>query len=325
MKAIVINENGGPGVMKLQDMEMPQPGAGEARIAVEYAGVNFIDVYQRIGLYKGALPRTLGMEGVGRVDAVGPGVTEVHAGDRVGWAMQTGGYAEHVVIRSSSLVTVPPAVESRSAAAAMLQGMTAHYLATSTYPLSHKDTALVHAAAGGTGRLLVQIAHLRGARVIGTASTEAKARLAREAGADEVILYTSNDFQLEARRLTDGRGVDVVYDSVGQATFEKSLGSLRPRGTLVLFGQSSGAVPPFDPLILNQKGSLFLTRPTLGHYIADREELLMRARDVFEWITSGAIAVRVDKVFPLAEASRAHEYLEARLTTGKVLLAVAGS
>jgi NADPH2:quinone reductase len=278
-----------------------------------------------MGLYKGGLPKTLGAEGVGKVDAVGPGVTEVKVGDRVGWAMQTGAYAEHVVLRSGTLVLVPPAVESQAAAAAMLQGMTAHYLATSTYPLGPADTALIHAAAGGTGRLLVQVARLRGARVIGTASTEEKAQLAREAGAEQVILYTSSDFEQEARRLTAGRGVDVVYDSVGQATFDRSLGSLRPRGTLVLFGQSSGAVPPFDPQILNQKGSLFLTRPSLGHYIATRDELLKRAHDVFDWIVSGAVKVRVDKVFPLAEAARAHEYLEARLTTGKVLLAVAGS
>jgi NADPH2:quinone reductase len=325
MKAIVINENGGPGVLKLRDIEVPQPGAGEARIAVEYAGVNFIDVYQRLGLYKGVLPRTLGTEGVGRVDAVGPEVTEVRAGDRVAWAMQTAGYAEYAIIRSSMLVPVPPAVESRIAAAAMVQGMTAHYLATSTYPLAASDTALIHAAAGGTGRLLVQVARMRGARVIGTASTEAKARLAREAGAEAVILYTESDFQQEAKRLTGGRGVDVVYDSVGQATFEKSLGSLRPRGTMVLFGQSSGPVPPFDPQVLNQRGSLYLTRPSLGYYMATRDELLQRAHDVFAWIASGALAVRVDKVFPLADAAKAHEYLEARLTTGKVLLAVAGS
>jgi NADPH:quinone reductase len=322
MKAVVIRENGGPGVLELTEMAVPEPGPGEARVAVEYAGVNFIDVYHRTGLYRGELPRTLGAEGAGRVDSLGPGVTGLTVGDRVAWAMQTGAYAQMAILKASSLVPIPAGVESRSAAAVMLQGMTAHYLATSTFPLGPSDTALVHAAAGGTGRLLVQVARLRGARVIGTASTEAKAKLAREAGAGDVILYTSSDFEVEARRLTGGRGVDVVFDSVGRTTFEKSLGVLRPRGTLVLFGQSSGAVPAFDPQILNQRGSLFLTRPTLGHYIATREELLMRSSEVMRWVADGKIAVRIDKIFPLGDAARAHEYLEARLTTGKVLLQI---
>lgn len=323
MKAIVINENGGPGVLRLQEVAVPEPGQGEARVAVEYAGVNFIDVYQRSGLYRGELPRTLGAEGVGRVDAVGPGTPGLKPGDRVAWAMQTGSYAQMVVLKAGALVPVPAEVESRLAAAVMLQGMTAHYLATSTYPLHPSDTALVHAAGGGTGGLLVQVARLRGARVIGTTSTEAKAKLAREAGASDVILYTSSDFEAEARRLTGGRGVDVVYDSVGKATFEKSLGALRPRGTLVLFGQSSGPVPAFDLQVLNQKGSLYVTRPSLGHYVATREELLARATEVFRWVAEGKLVVRVDKIFPLADAARAHEYLEARLTMGKVLLQVA--
>jgi len=320
MKAIVIRENGGSEVLRYEDVTLAEPGPGEVRVAVEYAGVNFIDIYQRKGLYKGQLPRTLGVEGAGRIVAVGPGVSETKPGDRVGWAMQDASYAKEIIIRSSVLVPIPDEVDLRIAAAVLLQGMTAQYLATSTYPLGGADTALVHAAAGGTGRLLVQIARIRGATVIGTASTEEKARLALEAGARDVIRYTQTDFEIETRRLTGGRGVDVVYDSVGQATFEKSLGCLRPRGMMVLFGQSSGPVPPQDLQILNRKGSLYVTRPTLGHYIADRTELLERARDVFRWIAEGALAVRVDKVFPLADAAKAHDYLESRLTTGKVLL-----
>jgi NADPH2:quinone reductase len=320
MKAVLMRETGAPEVLRVVEMDTPAPGPGEARVRLDFAGVNFIDIYGRKGLYKGQLPRVLGDEGAGVVDAVGPGVTEVKVGDRVAYAGQPGSYAEYAVVRSAYLVHVPEGLETRQAAAAMLQGMTAHYLATSTFPLARGNTALVHAAGGGTGRLLTQVARLRGARVIGTASTEEKAELARTAGASEVILYTKVDFESEVRRLTNGRGVDVVYDSVGQATFEKSLGSLRPRGMLVLFGQSSGPVAPFDPLILSRKGSLFLTRPTLANYISDRQELLQRSGDVLGWINRKEIELRIDKVFGLSDAARAHTYLEGRLSTGKVLL-----
>lgn len=322
MKAVVMRENGGPDVLRLEEVEMPAPGPGEARVRLEFAGVNFIDIYGRKGLNKGQLPRILGDEGAGVVDAVGPGVTEVKTGDRVAYAMQGGSYAEYAIVRSAFLVHIPEGLELRQAAAAMLQGMTAHYLALTTYPLSAADTALIHAAGGGTGRLLTQVARLRGARVIGTASTEEKAELARTAGASDVILYAKTDFETETRRLTGGRGVDVVYDSVGQTTFEKSLGCLRPRGMMVLFGQSSGPVSPFDPLLLNRKGSLFLTRPSLASYVSDRGELLQRSRDVLGWIARKEIELRIDKVFRLADAPNAHKYLESRMSTGKVLLQV---
>ncbi len=322
MKAVLMRENGGPDVLRLEDVETPGPGPAEARVRLEFAGVNFIDIYGRKGLNKGQIPRILGDEGAGVVDAVGPGVTEVKKGDRVAWAMQSGSYAEYAIVRSAFLVHIPEGLETRQAAAAMLQGMTAHYLAVSTYPLSAADTALIHAAGGGTGRLLTQVARLRGARVIGTASTEEKAELARTAGASDVILYTKTDFETETRRLTGGRGVDVVYDSVGQTTFEKSLGCLRPRGMMVLFGQSSGPVAPFDPQLLNRKGSLFLTRPTLANYVSDRGELLQRSRDVLGWIARKEVELRIDKVFRLADAPNAHKYLESRMSTGKVLLQV---
>jgi NADPH2:quinone reductase len=322
MKAVIMAHTGGPEVLGLGEMPRPEPGQGEARVKIEYAGVNFIDVYGRKGLYSGVLPRVLGDEAAGVVDSVGQGVTEVKPGDRVVYAMQTGSYAQYAVVHAWRLVPIPAAVSARDAAAVLLQGMTAHYLATSTYPLGAADTALVHAAAGGTGRLLVQVAKRRGARVIGTVSTAEKEKIAREGGADEVIRYTETEFDVEARRLTNGRGVDVVYDSVGRATFERSLGSLRPRGYMVLFGQSSGPVPPFDPQVLNRKGSLYLTRPMLGHYIPNRDELLKRAEEVLNWMSSGSLDVRVDKVFPLADAGRAHEYLEGRHTMGKVLLEV---
>ena len=322
MKAVVMHENGGPDVLKIEEAPVPQPGPGEARVKIEYAGVNFIDVYGRKGLSKGQLPRILGDEAAGTVDAVGPAVADVKPGDRVAYAMQSGSYAEYSVVRSSMLVRIPDALQTRQAAAAMLQGMTAHYLATSTFALEPVHTALIHAAGGGTGRLLVQVARLRGARVIGTASTEQKADLARKAGAEAVIDYSKQDFETEARRLTGGRGVDVVYDSVGQATFEKSLGCLRPRGMMVLFGQSSGPVLPFDPLLLNRKGSLFLTRPSLGHYVSDRDELLRRSGDILGWIAEGKLELRIDKIFALADAAGAHKYLEGRMTTGKVLLKV---
>lgn len=320
MKAVLMRENGGPEVLRLEEVETPRPGPGEALVRLEFAGVNFIDVYGRKGQYKGQLPRILGDEGAGVVEAVGPGVTEVRPGDRVAYAMPSGSYAQYAVVKSAYLVQVPRDVETRLAAAAMLQGMTAHYLAISTYPVSARDVALVHAAGSGTGRLLTQVARLRGARVIGTASNEEKADLARKAGAGDVILYTKTDFEAEARRITGGRGVDVVYDSVGQATFDMSLGCLRPRGMMVLFGQSSGPVPPLDPQVLNRKGSLFLTRPTLANYISDPHELRQRSADLMGWISRREIELRIDTVFPLAEAAKAHRHLEGRLSTGKVLL-----
>jgi NADPH2:quinone reductase len=320
MKAIVVHETGGPEVMRLEEVPVPEPKAGEVRLKVEAVGVNFVDVYRRVGLYPIPLPSTPGSEAAGVVDALGPDVAELKVGDRVASAALPSAYAEYAVAPAQVLVPLPDDVETRTGAAVMLQGMTAHYLAYSTFPLKPRDVALVHAAAGGVGQLLVQIAKRRGARVIGTVSTEEKARLAREAGADEVIYYTQQDFAAEARRLTDGRGVDVVYDSVGQTTYEKSLDALRPRGYLVLYGQSSGPVPPFNLQTLNAKGSLYVTRPTLVHYTATRAELLARAQDLFSWIAAGALKVRVDQTFPLAEAPAAHRYLEGRQTRGKVLL-----
>jgi NADPH2:quinone reductase len=290
------------------------------RVRVEAAGVNFIDVYHRTGLYKVAMPETLGREGAGTVEALGPDVDDFSPGDRVAWAMVPGSYAEKVLIPAASLVKIPDGVPVRVAAAAMLQGMTAHYLGCSTYPLKAGDTCLVHAAAGGVGLLLTQIAKMRGARVLGTVSTAEKAALSKKAGADETIDYAKQDFEAEVKRLTSGRGVEVVYDSVGKTTFEKSLGSLALRGMLALFGQSSGPVPPLDPQVLSQRGSLYLTRPTLGHYIATRKELLWRAGDVLGWIRDKRLTVRIDREFPLAEAAAAHRALESRGTSGKVLL-----
>jgi NADPH2:quinone reductase len=322
MKAVRIHANGGTDVLVMEEVPLGEPGPGMARVKIQYAGVNFIDAYVRAGLNPGPLPRTLGEEAAGVVEAVGPEVSDVQVGDRVAYAMQSGGYAEYALVKAAFLVKIPDGVETKTAAALMLQGMTAHYLASSTYQLGPSDTALVHAAAGGTGRLLVQVARLRGARVIGTVSTEEKERLAREAGAGDVIRYTEKEFDAETHRLTGGRGVDVVYDSVGKATFERSLLSLRPRGMMVLFGQSSGPVPPLDPQILNRGGSLFLTRPSLGWYIADRTELLRRAGDLFAWMAAGRLAVSIDRIFPLAEAAGAHRYLENRQTRGKVLLEI---
>lgn len=320
MKAVRIHETGGPEVLRYEEVPLPEPGEGQARVRIEAAGVNFIEVYQRAGLYPRERPAAMGLEGAGTVEAVGPGVTELRVGERVAWAMGQGADAEAAVVDAAVLVPIPDGVETKTAAAVMLQGMTAHYLSHSTYPLKEGETALVHAAAGGVGQLLTQIAKKRGARVIGTVSTEEKERLAREAGADEIIRYDRVDVAAEARRLTGGEGVHVVYDSVGRATFAGSLDALRPRGMLALFGQSSGPVPPFDPQVLNQKGSLFLTRPTLFAYAATREELLWRAGDLFRWIAAGELKVRIDKTFPLAEAAEAHRYLEARQTKGKVLL-----
>jgi NADPH2:quinone reductase len=319
MRAIQVTERGGPEVLRLVELPDPTPGRGQARVRVAAAGVNFIDIYQRSGLYQVPLPFVLGQEGAGTVDAVGEGVTSVAVGNRVAWQGVLGSYATSVVVPADRLVKVPDGLDLDVAAAAMLQGLTAHYLATSTYPLRAGDTCLIHAAAGGTGLLLCQIARLRGARVIGTTSTEAKAELARAHGADEVILYTKEDFSAAARRITGGNGVQVVYDSVGRTTFDGSLAALARRGMLVLFGQSSGAVPPFDPQRLNQGGSLYLTRPSLAHYTIG-EELRQRASELFAWITAGKVRVRIHRVYPLAEAAQAHRDLESRATTGKLLL-----
>jgi NADPH:quinone reductase len=320
MEAIQIKETGGPEKMELVDLPTPVAGPGQVLVKISASGVNFIDVYFRIGLYKADLPAQLGSEGAGTVESVGPGVTELVPGDRVAYAMARGSYAEYAAVPAAQVVKIPPAVDFQTAAAAMLQGMTAHYLTHSTFALKAGDTCLIHAAAGGVGLLLVQMARRAGARVFGTVSTEAKSQLARQAGADEIILYTHRDFEAEVKRLTGGRGVDVVYDSVGATTFAKSLNCLRPRGMLALFGQSSGAVPPFDPNILNGKGSLFLTRPSLAHYVLTREELLWRASDVMGWVASGEMKIRVDRAYPLAAAGQAHRDLEGRHTAGKVLL-----
>lgn len=320
MHAIRIHATGGPEALRYEELPQPRPGAGQVLVRVAAAGVNYIDTYHRSGLYPLALPATLGQEGAGTVEALGPEVTSLALGDRVAWTGVPGSYAEYVLAPADRLVIVPQALTLEQAAAAMLQGMTAHYLACTTYPLQPGQSCLVHAAAGGVGLLLVQIAKLRGARVIGTVSTSAKAELAREAGADHVIRYTEEDFEAEVKRLTDGAGVQVVYDSVGRATFEKSLNCLARRGMLVLFGQSSGPVAPFDPQILNQKGSLFLTRPSLAHYIATRQELLARAGDVLGWIAGGQLKLRIHATYPLSRAADAHRDLESRATSGKLLL-----
>ena len=320
MKTIHVKEPGGAEKMLLEDVPTPSPGPKQALIRMAAIGVNFIDVYFRKGLYKADLPIVLGNEGAGTVEAVGPGITQVVAGDRVAWAMQRGSYAEYALVPEAMLVKIPSGVDFQTAAAAMLQGMTAHYLTHSTYQLQPGKTCVVHAAAGGTGSLIVQMAKMLGARVLGTVSTEEKAKIARQAGADETILYTQQDFEAEVKRLTGGAGVEVVYDSVGQSTFEKSLNSLKPRGLLALFGQSSGPVPPFDPNILNGKGSLFLTRPSLAHHLLTREELLWRANDVLNWIATGKLKIRIDRTYPLANAAAAHRDLEGRHTAGKLLL-----
>jgi NADPH2:quinone reductase len=320
VKAIRVNANGGPEVLKFEDVPDPKPGPGQAVVRVEAAGVNFIDVYQRMGLYKIPLPFTLGQEGAGIVEAVGDGVTAVKPGDRVAWTSVLGSYAQRAVVPADRVVPLPPHLTTKQGAAIMLQGMTAHYLATSTFPLKPGDTCIVHAGAGGVGLLLTQIAKLRGARVMTTVSTPEKAALSREAGADEVVQYTTDDFEAAAKKATGGKGVQVVYDSVGKTTFEKSLSSLAPRGLLALFGQSSGPVAPFDPQILAQKGSLFLTRPTLVNYIAGNDELRQRAADLFDWINKGTLKLRMEHEFPLKDTAEAHKALEGRKTTGKVLL-----
>jgi NADPH2:quinone reductase len=320
MKAIRINAAGGPEAMRLDEVPQPAPRAGEALVKVDAAGLNYIDVYFRSGQYKAEYPLTLGLEAGGTVTAVGPNVGEVKVGDKVAYTGVPGAYADYAVVPAARLVVLPAGVSTKQGAAAMLQGMTAHYLALSTYPLKKGDTCLVHAAAGGVGLLLCQIARMRGARVIGTVSTDEKAKLAREAGADEVIIYTRQDFEAEVKRLTNNQGVQVVYDAVGKTTWEKSLNSLAPRGTMALYGQSSGPIGTIDPGILNTKGSLFLTRPSLNHHIASRQELTQRAGDVLGWIASGALKLRMEFEFPLKDAAAAHRALEGRQTTGKVLL-----
>ena len=320
MKAVRVHEHGGPEVLRVEEVPVPEPGPGTVLVKLAAAGVNFIDTYQRSGLYPMSLPFTMGNEGAGTVAAVGPAVADFAVGDRVAYTNVLGAYAEYAVVPAERLIRVPEQVDLKTAAAVMLQGCTAHYLTHSTYPLRQGETCLVHAAAGGVGLLLVQMAKMRGARVIGTTSTEEKATLARAAGADEIVLYTQRDFAEEVRRLTDGRGVQVVYDSVGRATFEKSLDCLAPRGYMVLFGQSSGPVPPIDPQILNRKGSLFLTRPSLAHYTLTRQEYEARANDVLGWVRSGQLKVRIGAEFPLAAAAEALRQLEGRKTTGKVLL-----
>jgi NADPH2:quinone reductase len=320
MKAIRVHTPGGVDALRYEDVATPTPKAGEALVKIEAIGVNFIDIYIRSGLYKNPLPLTLGQEGAGVVEAVGPNVTEIEVGDRVAYSGMSGSYAEYAVVPAARLVKIPDGLNAKDAAAAMLQGMTAHYLAHTTYPLKSGDTALVHAAAGGVGLLLVQMAKRCGARVFGTVSTEDKAKLAKEAGADEVILYTQQDFEAEVKRLTDGTGVQVVYDSVAKTTFEKSLNSLAPRGYMVLYGNSSGPVPPFDLAQLGAKGSLFITRPSLAHYTLTREELLQRSSDVLGWIRAGQIKLRIDQTFPLKDAAEAHRRLEGRLSIGKLLL-----
>lgn len=320
MKAVRIHAFGGPEVMQYEDIPTPEPGAGQVLVKLAAAGLNFIDVYQRTGLYPNPLPYTLGLEGSGTVAAVGSNVTGLQEGDPVAYTGIAGSYADYVVAPAERLVRMPDGLDVKMGAAVMLQGMTAHYLAYTTYPLKAGDTCLIHAAAGGVGLLLVQMAKQCGARVIGTVSTEAKAALAREAGADEIILYTQQDFETEVKRLTDGKGVQVVYDSVAKDTFDKGLNCLAPLGYMVLYGQSSGPIPPFDPAILNAKGSLFLTRPSLFHYTADRASLEQRAGDVLIWVASGKLKVRTEYTFPLAQTAEAHRRLEGRKTTGKVLL-----
>jgi len=320
MKAIQVNQVGGPEVLQLADLPLPQPKPNEAIVKISASGINFIDVYRRQGRYKVPLPFVPGQEGAGIVTLVGTDVKSVKAGDRVAWAGIVGSYAEYEAVPGDRLVPIPPAISEQQAAAAMLQGMTAHYLTHDTFPLKVGDSALIHAAAGGVGLLLVQMAHDLGARVIGTVSTEEKARLARDAGADEIVFYTRQDFETETRRLTNGRGVDVVYDGVGKTTFEKGLNVLRPRGYMVLFGGSSGPVPPFDLAQLSTKGSLYVTRPGLVDYIASTKELRARAESVFDMIAAGKLKLRIERTYPLADAQQAHRDLEGRHTTGKLLL-----
>lgn len=318
--AIRIQSQGGPEVLRYEEVQVGNPGPGEARVRHTAIGVNYLDTYHRSGIYPLTMPSGIGTEAAGVVEAVGEDVTDVKKGDRVAYAMVPGSYAEYAIVPAWRLAPVPAAIDTKSAAAIMLQGMTAHYLTHSTYALKNGETALIHAAAGGVGLLLVQIAKMIGAKVIGTVSTEQKAKLAKQAGADEAILYSHTDFLTEVKKLTGGKGVHVVYDSVGATTFEKSLDCLRPRGYLVLFGQSSGPVPPFEPGKLATKGSLFLTRPSLAHYTLNRTELLQRSGDLFNWIAAGKLKLRVENVYSMTEAAEAHRQLEGRKTTGKVVL-----
>jgi NADPH:quinone reductase len=320
VKAVRVHAPGGPEALRYEDVPDPVPGRGQALVQVEAAGLNYIDIYYRTGLYRSELPFTLGQEGAGTVVALGSEVAEVAVGQTVAWTGVQGAYAERALVPAGRLFVLPPGLSAAQGAAMMLQGMTAHYLVSSTYPLKPGDTCLVHAAAGGVGLLLCQMARRRGARVLGTVSTEDKASLARQAGAHEVIRYTEADFEAEVKRLTEGRGVQVVYDSVGRTTFEKGLACLAPRGMMVLFGQSSGPVGPFDPQVLNTRGSLFLTRPSLGAYIATRDELLQRAGEIASWILAGELRLRIEREIPLGEAAEAHRLLEGRKTTGKVVL-----
>jgi NADPH2:quinone reductase len=320
MKAIRIHAPGGPEALTFDDVPEPTPGAGQVLVKLAAAGVNFIDVYFRTGMYKAPLPLTLGLEGAGVVTAVGTGVTDVKVGDTGAWTGVPGSYAQMAVVPADRIVKLPPGVDPKVGAAAMLQGLTAHYLVRSSYPLKKGDTCLVHAAAGGMGLLLCQMGKMLGATVIGTVSTEEKAALAKGAGAEHVILYSQQDFEPEVKRITGGRGVDVVYDGVGATTFDKSLSCLRPRGYMILFGAASGPVPPLDLQVLNVRGSLFLQRPSLNHHIAAREELLQRAGEVLGWIKDGKIKLRIEHQFPLAQAAEAHKALEGRKTTGKILL-----
>jgi len=321
MKAIQIHRTGGPEVFTLADLPIPQPGPGQVLLRIGAIGVNFIEIYFRKGTYKAEMPLVPGTEAAGTIEAVGPGVSGFSAGDRVASTNVAGSYAEYALVPAEKLVKIPAELTLEQAAAAMLQGMTAHYLARSVYPLKAGDTALIHAGAGGVGLLLTQIATRLGARAITTVSTPAKAQLSHEAGATDVILYNDQDFEAEVKRLTGGKGVDVVYDSVGKTTFDKSLNCLRPRGMMVLFGGSSGPVPPFDLIQLSTKGSLFITRPTLFHYIATREELEWRSREILGWVAKGELKLRTEHTYPLAQAAQAQIDLEGRKTTGKILLA----
>jgi NADPH:quinone reductase len=320
MKAIRVHQTGGPETLLYEEVPAPTPGPGQARIKLHAIGVNFIDIYHRTGLYKMPLPLIPGMEGAGVVDALGENVSGVSRGERVAYAMNLGSYAEYALVNAWQLVTLPEKIDFRMGAAAMLQGMTAHYLTHASYPLQRGQTALVHAAAGGVGLLLIQIAKMIGARIIGTVSTEEKEALARDAGADHVIRYDIRDFEAEVKNITQGRGVDVVYDSVGRVTFDKSLNCLKRRGMMVLFGQSSGPVPPVDLTILNAMGSIFITRPSLAHYSGTQEEIDWRAGDILEWVADGKLNLRIDRSFPLQDAAKAHQALEGRHTKGKVLL-----
>jgi NADPH:quinone reductase len=320
MKAVYVEQPGGVENLKYADLPEPKPGPGQALVKIQASGVNFIDIYFRSGLYKADPPIQLGMEGAGVVESVGPEVTEVKPGDRVAYAMSRGSHAEYAVVPAWQLVPVPEGLDARTAAGIMLQGMTAHYLSHSTFPLKAGDTCLVSAAAGGVGLLLVQMAKKLGATVIGMVSTEAKAALAREAGADHVINYTQTEFPPEVKRLTGGRGADVFYDSVGKDTFMPGLDCLRPRGMMVTYGNASGAVPEVAPLVLNQKGSLFLTRPTLAHYAATRDELAWRSGDLFRWLKDGTLQLRIERVYPMAETAQAQTDLAGRKTTGKLVL-----